>query len=615
MILPMKKYAFMVYHKEYDEFLHALRDVGVVHVKENKSVAGNADFQELLAIRKQVKTALDFLQKLIPETPEEVFAPARQIPKEEGILLLEKIEKLQEKKSQLIAEKQSLQKDIDYMQLWGDFSYHNIEKIREAGYVVSFFTCQTSRFDPKWIEEYNAFVVNDAKSMSYFITVTKAGETIEIEAERPKMPDSGLEMLCASSAQMEEHIQSIDNQLTTMAAADSKTLEAFDKSLQDEFNFNKVVVQTERQAEDKVMFLEGWTLTEKATNMEAELDKRGYFYQQLEIQDNDRVPIELKNNSFAKLFEPLTRLYSLPNHTELDPTPLFAPFFMLFFGLCLGDAGYGLLILVACTILKFKVGPDMRPVLTLAQWLGGSTLVVGLLLTATFFGAKLADVALLASVKDYFLTDDRLMQLALGVGLFHIVYGKAVAACKIKKQRGFKYSIGPWAWVFLLTPLLALFGPTILAMFGSPLNIPPFSPILTNILYGIVAVSGAVALLYNSPGKNVFINIGSALWTVYNSLSGMLGDTLSYIRLFAIGLTGGILGSVFNILAIQTTEDLSVFLRVPLMLVILLLGHGINIVLSLIASLVHPLRLVFVEYFRNSQYEGGGIAYVPFKKV
>jgi V/A-type H+-transporting ATPase subunit I len=288
---------------------------------------------------------------------------------------------------------------------------------------------------------------------------------------------------------------------------------------------------------------------------------------------------------------------------------------MLFFGLCLGDAGYGLLILLACTFIKPKVSADMKPVLSLAQWLGGTTFLVGALLSGSFFGVELGKVEALGSVKEIFLSQERMMQLSLGLGLFHIVFGKAVAAYKTKKQRGLKYSIAPWAWVFLLTPMLILFGPVILAMFGSPLDIPVFPQFLNYTLYGIAAASALVVLLYNSPGKNVGINIGSAIWTLYNVLSGMLGDTLSYVRLFAIGLTGGILGSVFNILAIQPTEGMPIFARIPIMLIVLVLGHGINIILSLIASLVHPLRLVFVEYFKNSQYEGGGIAYVPFKRV
>jgi V/A-type H+-transporting ATPase subunit I len=124
-----------------------------------------------------------------------------------------------------------------------------------------------------------------------------------------------------------------------------------------------------------------------------------------------------------------------------------------------------------------------------------------------------------------------------------------------------------------------------------------------------------VVLLYNSPGKNIFINIGSAIWGTYNVASGMLGDTLSYIRLFAIGLTGGILGGVFNQLGVAMTAELPVIVRIPLMLIILLVGHGMNIALCTIASLVHPIRLIFVEYFKNSGYEGGGVAYQPFKKL
>ena len=97
--------------------------------------------------------------------------------------------------------------------------------------------------------------------------------------------------------------------------------------------------------------------------------------------------------------------------------------------------------------------------------------------------------------------------------------------------------------------------------------------------------------------------------------SGLLGDTLSYIRLFAIGLTGAILGGVFNSLAVDMTEGMNVVLRAVCMLLILLVGHSINIGLCTISSLVHPLRLIFVEYYKNAEFEGGGKEYKPFKKV
>jgi V/A-type H+-transporting ATPase subunit I len=224
------------------------------------------------------------------------------------------------------------------------------------------------------------------------------------------------------------------------------------------------------------------------------------------------------------------------------------------------------------------------------------------------------NISALSSIKEHFMTMDRLMQFALGLGMFHVVFGKAVAAAKIKKQKGIKHSLAPWAWVFFLIAMLIMFAPTALAMFGKPLNVPPLPLIVQHICWCVAGINALVILFYNMPGKNIFFNFGAAIWNIYNAASGMLGDTLSYVRLFAIGLTGGILGGVFNMLGIDLTASLPIYARIPLMLFILVFGHGMNIALCTISSLVHPLRLIFVEYFRNSEYEGGGVAYTPFKK-
>jgi V/A-type H+-transporting ATPase subunit I len=606
MIVPMKKYAFMVFHKEYDAFLITLRDLGVVHVQETKSINNNADLQDLQAIRKRIKSSLDYFDKLNSKTKNVELSPSRNLNKAEGLKLLDKIESLQEKKSQLQQEKQALEKDISYMDIWGNFSYTIINNLKENGYIVTFFTCPTARFEPKWKEEYNAFLVNNVQSLSYFVTITKEGQPIEIEAERAKMPNRGLDILISSEKQLDENIENVDNELKIRAAANYTTLVDFDKSLQDEFNFANVIEQTDREADDRLMFLEGWTTADQANNLEKELDEKGYYCQELEIQEGDKVPIKLKNNAYSRLFEPITRMFSLPNYTEIDPTPLLAPFFMLFFGLCFGDGGYGLLVILVCAFLKKKVSHDLKPVLSLAQYLGAAAVVVGTF-TGTFFGVTLVDVPAFHTFKDYFLTSDNLMTLALVLGLVHIVFGKCVAAYKTKKQKGVKYSIAPWAWVFVITSLLIVL--------GLPFMDIHLSQTVTYICYGIAIASALVAFLYNSPGKNIFINIGSGLWTTYNSASGLLGDTLSYIRLFAIGLTGGILGGVFNKLGVDMTAGLPMVARIPVMLLVLMIGHGLNIGLCTISSLVHPVRLVFVEYFKNSEFEGGGKEYLPFKKA
>lgn len=606
MIIKMDKYAFMVYHREYDAFLTNLRELGVLHVRETNPILENAGLQSLLAERKRINQAMRFCKNLNAGVKDLQLAPGRELNKKEGLNLLDKIEELQDKKVQLQSVRASLEKDIAYMDIWGEFSYANINRLKKAGYMVAFFSCPTSKYEPAWGEQYNAFLVNSFQSVTYFVTVTKDGTPIEIDAERPKMPDRGLAKLHARHEQLQDDIKALDDRIKEFAVTQYNTLNELDKSIQNEFNLSNALVQTDRQAGDKLMLLEGWVPVGEASAMEAALEKEGFYYQQLEIQEDDRVPIKLKNNKFSKLYEPITKMFSLPNYAEFDPTPFFAPFFMLFFGLCFGDGGYGLLVILACTILKRKVNPDYKPYLTLFQYLGLAAVVVGTC-TGSFFGIALVGVPAFSSVKKYFLSSDNLMTLSIILGLIQIIFGKCVAAAKIMAERGTKYGIAPFAWVFVIVALLCVFGLPMLNV-----HLPDM---LVTVLYGITAVGLLIAYLYNTPGKNVFLNFGTGLWNTYNIASGMLGDTLSYIRLFAIGLTGSILGGVFNKLAVDMTVDMNIVMRVICMLLILLVGHTINIGLCTISSLVHPLRLIFVEYYKNAEFEGGGKEYKPFKKA
>ena len=595
MIVKMSKYAFMVYHREYDAFLTTLRELGVVHVKETNSVLDNAELQALLAERKQVSTAIRYCKNLNSQTKEVTVAPARGLTKAEGLKLVGKLEEMQEKQAQLQAAKVSLEKDIAYMDIWGEFSYANIRRLKKAGFDVTFFSCPTSKYEPKWGEEYNAFLVNNFQSVTYFVTVTKTGTPIDIDAERPKMPDRGLAKLHLAMEQLLDNIKVLNNQLKEYAAEQYNTLVELEKNIQNEFNLSNTLVQTDREAGDKLMLLEGFVPTEEAPAMEVALEKEGYYFQELDIQDGARVPIKVKNNKFNRMYEPITKMFSLPNYTEFDPTPLFAPFFMLFFGLCFGDGGYGLLVLLACSFFKRKVNPDFKPYLTLFQYLGLAAIIVGTC-TGSFFGIALADVPALSKVKDYFVSSDNLMTFSIVIGLVQIIFGKTVAAFKMKAQKGVKYSIAPFAWVFVITALALAFG---LPMLN--LQLPET---VKTVFIGIAVIGLVVAYLYNSPGKNIFLNFGTGLWNTYNMASGLLGDTLSYIRLFAIGLTGAILGGVFNQLAVDMTEGMNIVLRAVCMLLILLVGHAINIGLCTISSLVHPLRLIFVEYYKNAEFEG-----------
>ena len=604
MIVKMNKYAFMVYHKEYETFLSDLRDAGVVHLVETKSTADNKELQESLIQRKRIDTLKRYFKTLLADQKDVQQAPARDISVKEGLRLVQKIEECQDKKALLESARQTLEKEIAYMEIWGEFTYSNINKLQRAGYHVTFFTCPTSKFNEDWVEKYNAIQISTYQSVVYFITITKIGEVIEIDAERPKMPDRGLAKLRARYNKQLEDIKAIADRLKQYAVEDYNTLDMLDKKLHNQFNYSNAIVQATKEADDKLMLMEGWAPAENEEALEKLLDDKGFYYQKLEIKDEDNVPIQLKNNRFSRLFEPITKLFSLPNYNEFDPTPFFAPFFMMFFGFCFGDAGYGIIIVTACTLLKRKVAPEVRPFLSLFQFLGLATIIFGLL-SGSFLGIALADVKALSSFKHYFLNTDNLMTLSIIVGLLQIVFGKCVAAAQVIYLKGWKYGIAPIGWIVVIVAALTIYGLPMLEIV--------LPPVALNVCNALMLAGLLVAMLYNSPGKNVFMNFGSGLWNAYNLASGLLGDTLSYIRLFAIGLTGAILGGVFNELAFTMTDGLNVVLRAVLVLLILLVGHSINFGLCMISSMVHPLRLTFVEYYKNAEFAGGGKSFNPFK--
>ena len=429
---------------------------------------------------------------------------------------------------------------------------------------------------------------------------------IDIDADRPKMPDRGLSKLQAAYKQLLDNIQKLNDQIQAFSANQLNNLIALENNLTNEFNLSNTLQQTDKQAGDTLMILEGYVPEVDAKEMEEALDKSGYYYQPLSVEEGERIPIKLHNNKFSKLYEPITKMFSLPNYGEFDPTPFFAPFFMLFFGLCFGDGGYGLLVIAACAIAKRKVDVAYKPYLTLFQYLGLSATIIGLL-SGSFFGIDLPKLAMFAKIKDYFINSDNLMTFSIVIGLVQIIFGKTVAAFKRMSEKGTKHGIAPLAWVFIIIALCCVF--------GLPQLHIHISKTVEYICFGVAGVGALFAFLYNTPGKNIFLNFGTGIWNTYNIASGLLGDTLSYIRLFAIGLTGAILGGVFNSLAMDMTEGMNIVLKIICMLPILLIGHTINIGLCTISSLVHPLRLIFVEYYKNAEFEGGGKAYQPLKKL
>lgn len=593
----MNKYAFLVFHKEYDVFVSCLQELGVVHITEIKRSQEEEHLKRLIEKQGQILHLKKELSSFLPKDPSDISN--KELPIE---IIINLSEDALSEYNTIKYDLHRLKETIQEQELWGEFDPKLIQTLNQEGLTLVGYVTSANVYTEEYQQAWGTISVARSGMSQYFVRLETSHDVPCPDAEPLTLPTVRLSEVLTMRDEMSQRLSEVEAHLRSLAPSLTYGLDAYSKILHDEYAFGTVQLQGIGHADNKIIFLEGWIPADEAKALEQKLEQKGYYYQNSEILREDRVPIRLKNNSFTRGFEVITRMFSLPNYSEIDQTVFFAPFFMLFFGLCMGDAGYGLIIFALATFLRLrnKKSTD-KSMYSFMQWLGGSAFIVGMF-TGSLFGVTLP----YAKEKGYFLNQDNLMLLSVVLGLLQIFFAKFIAAYKTKIQRGTKYALAPFSWIVLLLSIGLMVGLPSLQV-----ELPTY---IHYGLYTLVGITGAIILFYNTPGANPFSNMGSALWTAYNTASGLLGDTLSYIRLFAIGLTGGILGSVFNTLAIDSTEGLNIALRLPLMLVILLAGHGINFAIAMIGALVHPIRLTFVEFYKNSEFEGGGLEYKPFKR-
>jgi len=606
MITKMKKLTFLVYHKEYEEFLNSLRELGVVHIVEKQQgAADNTELQENIRLSNRLTATLKLLQNQKHEKNAVIAAEGGTAAR--GLQVLDEVDALQTEHGKLSQQLQGYAKEKEALQAWGNFDPAGVRKLKDAGYVIGFYSCSEGNYKEEWETEYNAMIINRISSKVFFVTVTKAGQEVDLDVEQAKLPAYSLAHLETLYDTTEQAIEENEKKLVALSETDVPSLKAALKELQGQIEFSKVVLSSEQAAGDKLMLVEGWAPAYSKVEIEAYLNDAHVYYEITDPMPGDNVPIRLNNKGFFAWFEPICKLYMLPKYNELDLTPFFAPFFMVFFGLCLGDSGYGLFLFFGATAYRLmakKVTPSMKSILSLIQVLAVSTFFCGLL-TGTFFGANIYDLdwPIVQRLKHAVLMDNNdMFQLSLILGAIQILFGMVLKAVNQTIQFGFKYAVATIGWIILLVSLaVSALLPNVLPMGGT-------------VHLVILGISGAMIFLYNSPGKNIFMNIGLGLWDSYNMATGLLGDVLSYVRLFALGLSGGILAGVFNSLAVGMSPD-NVIAGPIVMVLIFVIGHAINIFMNVLGAMVHPMRLTFVEFFKNSGYEGGGKEYKPFRNL
>ena len=619
MITKMTKYDFLVFHAQYNEFLEKLRNVGVLHVATLEEGDANLELvREKIALRASIDKSVDTASALISAhnsvkgaTPL-TAAPALHLSLDEGLALLDQFEKLQAEAELLRQEVIAAEREQQRMAPWGNYSAEQFARLTEAGFKIGFYTCASRIYNPEWEEAHNAFIIDNSTNTTYFVTVTKE-PIADIEAERFEISPLGSQQLAEALTAAQAKYNDKQAEILKFAVANVANLQHLSSQVSEVIDIDRVHINTRRAADNTVMILEGYCPTDTTDALEAMLKEEGVYYESAEPSNEDNVPIKLRNNAFTRLFEPLTGMYGMPNYNEYDPTPILGPFFLLFFALCMGDAGYGILLILiglAIKFEKFKIAmfDGMGGIITA---LGVVTAVVGVFLGTAFgvdlYNAEFVPAALKSvMIKGNIMGFDIQMVMALIIGVFHICLAMIVKAICFTQRDGFMANLSNWGWLLLILGGIAT---AILAM------MKVLSPEVTQwVVIAIGAISALGIYLFNDPKRNPLINIGAGLWDTYNMITGLLGDVLSYIRLYALGLAGGMLGGAFNSIATMVLGENPNIGTWAGFIIILVIGHVLNLAMSALGAFVHPLRLTFVEYFKNVGYEGKGEKYAPLSK-
>ncbi|MBQ8889331.1 MAG: ATPase V [Bacteroidaceae bacterium] len=610
MISKMNKLSFLIYHKEYEMFLEKLRELGVVHIEKRQGAEMDANLQAFMQKRTAYQSLLKSMKLAAASGDASVTSQPSMATIEE---VVDSYESQQEHIQALNMQLPVLDKEIDAMEVWGEFDWNVIERLKANGWQMQFFCCPERAFEDTWTDEYNATVINRKGGQSYFVTVNPM--PVELEAETVRLPKRCLSELVREQEELKKAIQTANDELDRYCINHIPVVEKALEALESDINLMEVEqLGGERMADGAIVMMEGWVPVENDAEVRKLLDESGVYYEIRAAEKEDNAPIKLKNGKISRLFEMLTKMYGMPDYGEFDPTPLFAPFYALFFGMCVGDAGYGLLLIALGFYLKKKLSKSMAGLMNLLITLGAATTIVGALFN-TFFGAALTDFGLPEWMRSLVITGkwdgldyDKTMVLALLVGMFHICFAMTVKSICSTVRYGFMNALSDWGWWLLICGSVVTGTLNYLGVIDMDMS--------KMALIGIGGVSAIGIYLLNNIRRNIFVNIGAGLWDTYNMATGLMGDLLSYLRLYALGLAGGMLGGVFNTLGMQLRDSMGDFLfGVPGWIcfgLIFVAGHGLNIALSCLSGYVHSIRLTFVEYFKNSGYDGRGVEYKPF---
>ena len=628
MIEKMKKVSIVLLNRDKEQALKALRKIGLVHLER---VEGTS---EKLNQFKEQSSALLISESILGEikTKKNKKAPAVEMTEEEVVALCNEIVAKSEKKKQLLEEIAADSNELERFENWGSVCLEDFAFLKEKGVQLKMYEISGDKYSLIGDDIETVLVNKDKKTVRFMIINGGEGRPENLlpeafEVPEPRMSTQQLEDEIVQDEKLVKEIDAFYVQKAECLPALRKYKNKLETYIEFE-NINAGMEHEEEGADTDLAWISGYVPTDNMEAFKAECAKNNWAVGYADPEDEDiEVPTKLKNNKLVSLIYPLTDfLGTVPGYHEYDISGWFLLFFSIFFGMIFGDGGYGLLLTFAFLGIIIKNGITKKknpPLLFLGIILGIATVIWGTV-TCTWFGipaANLPDFLKTISVRPLsnaytdeltgFTTDQNLQIFCFTLALLQLSIAHIKGMIANRKSLKFFGELGS---------LLQLIG-----MYYIVLNLVVSSEVfaLDKIIYNIPIGYVEVGLIaFGFVLSFIFANYeGSVAKSILASVKGIIpvilgvvnvfSDIVSYIRLWAVGLAGAAISATVNSMAGPILGHAILF---AIGIILLVFGHGLNMVLNLLSVLVHGVRLNTLEFSSHLGMSWSGIKYKPFSE-
>lgn len=639
----MTKCALLVHRSEKDSLLEKLQDEAIIHVSDLKESSLAKKYPDLVASEKAKPKELEevisglsstigyletyaekkgFLEGLLGSRIVLDKDEFKKVGREDPRLILAECQRLETEEREVRARESHLRTQLDLISPWKslDVPVEGLKSTERVTLIPGVVPnhIPRSRVEEIAKEDVHVELINETSQGIYCIVMylKQAKEKVqlllkEVEFESVDLskfkgkPEEILSAIEEELRQIEQTREELRSRSSSIATELKRVYVLYDYRLT---VLNQRLVENHSLSTKETLYLEGWVRSSdygRLENISKEFPTASVM--RVEPESGESPPIELQNSKPVRPFEMITELYGMPRSKELDPTPLLAPFFAIFFGLCLTDAGYGIVLAILSFILmrKIKGGKRLLQLLFLSSL---ATVVMGAIVGGWFGDAfERLPIDFLRSLRSSFLLFDPMKTpltffgLTVGLGVVQILFGFFAALYdNLRKRRFIAALFDQFVWIVLLLSAVSLL-----------LGVLKVLPAAT-VAFALKSFGGSalLILLFSERQGSIVSRLGFGAYNLY-SVIFILGDVLSYLRLMALGMVTGGIAMAVNIIAgiVGGVPVVGIILAV----VILIGGHLFNLAINALGAFVHTLRLQYVEFFPKF-FSGGGRKFAPFSR-